>query len=1410
MSNKPFEIQVIPKGFDRQGRFFVTLCVVPDPAQLEKNPVNLPQALAGSGRLKLSIGGSKVFDGPLPQANVQLLDEKLWDRLFTCTEKVAQRSPPTGSWAMQFRSAESAGHLLGFMGEAARQSRTLRALGAQGSAPLRMPVMAGVSMGRDQKRTVRAGSLQSELESVRELFNRPGPSTSSLVDRIKSVGRAKKLDEELKPLQGLLAAYAEQQPAIGTPGSAADPLAALGLRDAAMDLMRERMALMLGQQDVYDRIKASRAEVDRAPYGNVVTAWIDSMLATAPHQPRNRGALMAQPQSGSAHDAADLASLPNRLAAVGQEFALHPFLGLSIDLRLALPAGAVRAGTIVASLSGLDAQCRPTVMTADGQVAPRPSDAANGIAAPLRPGSRGRFLASGALLHNVDLHPSLTKVVGSLQQTVAETDPLTRGAGAAALPSNTATLRTGPLVACASDFALEKVQTHARDTNPGAVAHDVSQPLYLDDLAIGMRPDLSLSPEAGAQEEWLPLLARAIHYNQLDAQRVESAKALVDETRQEGYFPLARFELPGQQDVGEPLAAFSEQLFEWTGWNPAVPMPGCEQHDNADMLLSKTVQELPTNPQLRYGHYARASLRTVLRDGSSLPAPRINYKLCAPAPAPQAEEIISCGLGVGNQVLPHYRLQRFEPLRAPVALMSPEAAASPLGALETATRVTLASAWHGGTIEHRRSTRFLVPGEIHDILELDRHGAFDQGATPRDTALAEYERTDKGGFATVRVPCHADPQPVLRRLGRGAGPSARARYYPDPLVRSLRLVLVRRDAQGFIRPVTYRGQTCEFVHKLYPQGRSWPQALPLRVDFVAVAHDALSAPLRRLPTVHHEPCVEVGVPYGENFQLLVLPQGEAGELERMHALAAHAPDDSALVAEALTVHVSHLLNAPYPPALRRLDAKPRALGQRTAPAVCTVEVDAGTTQLLELVADWAEPSDNPDAGPPRLLDYGEPPRQAQMVAAVLSTGVRTAIDASLALPGGNQVPRPAVCAPVNAGDAPPGSEPLLPCTHEFADTRHRVVSYHLRAAGSSALATASGWPPPRADAAVHQSQQAAEPPCPIPPDAFAPGFSESAQVVRIAWPATTAPQPIVVREATPSLRFDRSTELLVSRSTREVAITIYMERGWDQSSGPGELAAIVCSGTVASQWGTDPTRLTGVIGQHLLRPQDFAPSAQSRELAALPQLAATRARALGLVLYRPAFDAEQDAWKIDVVVRTPADVAQPFVRLALARFQPQALEPVMLSAPVPVDYVQLPSQRSVTVLGAWRGDPSAVRVVLSGPVGEGSDQGGRPRITAELLVGEESGRGAGVWQDAGLEPVELQPQDGPERGALQWAAVLNVPPRLRRRRVGVRLAEHTLYIRDPFQPRPTLEPGPLQYVEIIELRLVDDSRSGGA
>ena len=260
--------------------------------------------------------------------------------------------------------------------------------------------------------------------------------------------------------------------------------------------------------------------------------------------------------------------------------------------------------------------------------------------------------------------------------------------------------------------------------------------------------------------------------------------------------------------------------------------------------------------------------------------------------------------------------------------------------------------------------------------------------------------------------------------------------------------------------------------------------------------------------------------------------------------------------------------------------------------------------------------------------------------------------------------------------------------HEFGDTKHRQVTYKLVATSRFR----EYFPPQVSD------------------------FTIAAET-RVNVRSSVRPPAPGVLYALPVFEWTRTTNSdgSQSRIRKASGIRVYLSRPW-YVSGEGEQLAVVLAepdpanyppdeslAPYVTQWGPDPIwsandQQTGhVLGPPF--PENFGGGHVGRgysleELVGSPQITVL------IAAHDVEFDKDRALWYCDIPV-DPGQVYCPFVRLALARFQPNSILDRELSRVVLSDFVQVLPQRTVSVQPV-AGDPNSFTIVVEGLTYQGS------------------------------------------------------------------------------------------------------------
>ena len=372
----------------------------------------------------------------------------------------------------------------------------------------------------------------------------------------------------------------------------------------------------------------------------------------------------------------------------------------------------------------------------------------------------------------------------------------------------------------------------------------------------------------------------------------------------------------------------------------------------------------------------------------------------------------------------------------------------------------------------------------------------------------------------------------------------------------------------------------------------------------------------------------------------------------------------------------HAVPRPVLPPVTTLLLSGRQPGATEASFVGVVDVHAGSTDRIEAEAEWVEWLDDLGAAGPTSETRRSVAFHAQ-VDPDEDMLLLSVDDTATTLPGVRAVR-------------------THRARHEFGDTRHRVVRYRFRAT----TRFREYFPPPLVAALEDRSVVGAE--------------------TLINQPSTVAPPPVTVEQVLPLFRWDDAVDPgqpFGIRRRRRAGLRVYLARPWFRTGADEQLAVVLSSAERplkdhVSVWAADPiwfnagpanqTLLLGLedflgsIGVDRVRGPDkrlSPPALAGRPSAArLAGAGGDQAFVLG---YRPEYSAERRLWFVDVDI-DPAAAHMPFVRLAVARYQPHALPGLELSPVSLCPFAQLPPVRTMTVS---RPDERSARVTVTGAVG---------------------------------------------------------------------------------------------------------------
>lgn len=192
---------------------------------------------------------------------------------------------------------------------------------------------------------------------------------------------------------------------------------------------------------------------------------------------------------------------------------------------------------------------------------------------------------------------------------------------------------------------------------------------------------------------------------------------------------------------------------------------------------------------------------------------------------------------------------------------------------------------------------------------------------------------------------------------------------------------------------------------------------------------------------------------------------------------------------------------------------------------------------------------------------------------------------------------------------------------------------------------------------------------------------------------------------------------------------------------------------LVTQWGMDPIWQTNPLPQDLPRLENFKNAVKTATGLSLEELSPATGPApiylqVGVAGYKPEYDKDRSLWYCDIEIDFGTSYF-PFIRLALARYQPISLDDVHLSHVVQADFAQLAPDRSATVVydpknrkkldvaitglaysasAAGKSSPVMEVTVEAKPVGADGDLGWVPVPEATVSFGAQPSGTATVWR----------------------------------------------------------------------------------
>lgn len=444
----------------------------------------------------------------------------------------------------------------------------------------------------------------------------------------------------------------------------------------------------------------------------------------------------------------------------------------------------------------------------------------------------------------------------------------------------------------------------------------------------------------------------------------------------------------------------------------------------------------------------------------------------------------------------------------------------------------------------------------------------------------------------------------------------------------------------------------------------------------------------------------------------------------------------------------------------------------------TLRIHGHSTAKIDLMARWEEPADRLEEDAPTWLEGNT--HVAEIPLKQLTSGLIAAPtgDGATAFLGNYDAAADAINFVAVLGGAP--RSPL----HVFGDTKRRVVHYH---------AVASSRFREYFDADVSG------------------GFARSSAEITVDVPSSERPSPPRLVYVIPAYGWQRQTTTNMIASRREGGtLRVYLERPW-YSSGQGELLGVVLSRDTSlsnverearkqfiTQWGEDPIWRSRASG--FPRPAQNLPTigvftTRVTEGTNLPL--AELGEDVNVAAHNVTYDNERRLWYCDIEVN-PGEAYMPFIRLALARYQPNSVSGKHLSTVVLADFAQLaPDRAAILTFDPYR--PEALTLTVSGFTYthtanlEGDAETARPVIKVFVEQRDPQIGGDLGWMAATDTAVSVQTEGAD--GQILWRGTITLPPEREPGMYRLVICEYEVLLPQRRQPRVQR----LVYADILPL-----------
>jgi hypothetical protein len=1026
------------------------------------------------------------------------------------------------------------------------------------------------------------------------------------------------------------------------------------------------------------------------------------------------------------------------VASLGDYPNLLRYMGLVVDLVVTLDANLPPATGMIQVMPTLTTTMTTTHYTPkthyeldDGRFQPKPRptdpDISNGLLR-FQDSSKFQIMQEDVAGSGIKLQNTATSVASLMDRgewppnSPDETGlPALQTAGISIVrPEKAALLQQTLVNSVALNLALTAVDGSIM-SQPVPVADPPPPPtdeLFAEDLVRGIRIDVF----DDKSNTWHSLCQRLGTYHFPDA---NGGPITLTDEEDEGFVQMAATEpMPATAD---PVMRIHESLFTWDGWSLSAPRPGqtiLPDHTTGDapntavtkFQLESSFRAKPgTLPRLRFGYSYRLRARIVDLAGNSA---------FTPDDAPFANDVA--------EQTADFTYRRFEPVSPPPLMLRAELIEG-----ESLERLVVRSSIEDApaAIHAQATERHIVPPKTSQLMS-EQHRKFD-GTPGMNKDQAAYDLASReAGSMTHKLNLATDTLELIDGIQEVTTPERTVwlqtneqfelAYLPDPFARGVLLLGLPGMASfdEIIDPAV------QIVNKI-PFDGAWPDPQPLRLRLEGLDETEASPQpqwdaANRLLTVKLPQGVTADVRISSYFDPADLADtavwewiAEANPANLNDLRAQYESGRTWLHLPFRSLVLVHAVQQPLLiPEINEPLTPTKLLGDTAATLDGSVNIDAKSTSKIDLWAKWEDPFDN--VSKPAYDETTDVVGQEMHVAEIV------------------------------AADPANDKLAIAAVLHSLGDTKYHSVTY-------TPIATSrfrEYFPPAITDVAENLLR---------------PTPSEAPVTKTIDIPNSARPEAAKPLYVLPTFIWsEQEAGGIISKIRRGNGLRVYLERPWF-SSGAGELLGVVVRPNnvdteselgqalkpYTSQWGmdplwqsvaTDPINLTKFSGDSLIETK------KNLTLAELDQ-PNVRVHVAG---YKPGYDSDRNLWYCDIEME-PGHSYFPFVRLALARFQPISVDDAHLSRVVLADFTQVVPHREVTYDLNDLAANNKIHVKMAGASWQRDS--GPATVTASLQMrddkvidpNDELG-----WAETGII-VQLQAAPGQPAEQVEWEGTLATP-----------------------------------------------------